>query len=450
MDLDTSDNISKHNDENPLLDTEQSQTIKMEAGEGKETKPTNLNTLLVSSLIAFLLGSVQTLPLAILLPDSINLGLTTAQAELILSTWSISSILSSILQPILNRISNTIYLLSTGIIGSLGFFSFYFSSWLGTWYVYVAITARFISGTAFFLINNKAGVVITSKLRGDISKSLTLWEIFSTAGQAAGAYLGSLVRAYMSFSNTMLIPSALLFLTVTILLLFCQLGSHEVTTTVDRSGTTRDMYLLHVSRDMIVFLWLPLLCTGAAMVFVEGNLTEFYRSVYSKSLQFGGLLLGVSGVVYCFSAAAMGIMRAKWPILTLLGLVVGLVGGGVCLTCLGPLSVIQFQPLYLSTAAFNLLLVSSAAIQLNSMTVAANCMKKSMSSEMAMSVTMNITNLSYNIGAFLGPAVGGLMLADFGYKNMFACGAPFFLVTAIVVSTYSYCHVKNYGGILLD
>ena len=48
--------------------------------------------------ISFALGLTQTIPLAIIVPESLELGLSTSEATCILAAWSVSSILTLILQ----------------------------------------------------------------------------------------------------------------------------------------------------------------------------------------------------------------------------------------------------------------------------------------------------------------------------------------------------------------
>lgn len=488
--------VNGTNENYPLLLEEQSQTLKKDhESKEKAIKPKRFATISILSLVVLLLGLVQTFPLAILLPDSLKIGLTTTQAELIIAAWPASSLLSSLLQPLLNSIPTPIYLVITGMLCSLGFTSFYLSSQLtGTSYLTLAVTSRFISGTTLFLLNNKAGVVITRQLGGDVIMSSFVWEVFSSAGQAAGAYVGSCVRGQVSFPETMVCPGVLVVVAVVVLLLVCCAGvdqrtingeiitkshktkqspthhqmaespanhpaepliNHQEAESPTRKQTTspplhtalppstRDLYLLHITPQMLVFLWCPLTLTGATMVFVEGNLTHFYSSLYARSLQFGGMLLGVSGVVYCVAAGVLGALRTRWSIMTIVGLVGGMFGVSVSLIGLGPV-IHVVQPVYLSAVSFNLLLVWSAAIQLNAMTVAANCVKRQVSSETAMSVVMNAMNLAYNIGAFVGPVIGGfLLLTDMDYRGVFACGAPFFVVSGVIVGVHAYQQCKQ-------
>ena len=95
------------------------------------------------------------------------------------------------------------------------------------------------------------------------------------------------------------------------------------------------------------------------MFVVEGNLTEYYRSVYTKSLAFGGALLGISGIVYSLTAGIIVLMRVKWPILTVLGLEVGLLGVAVTLLFIGLfVDIAGVNNITVSVTTFNLLLVN--------------------------------------------------------------------------------------------
>ena len=173
------------------------------------------------------------------------------------------------------------------------------------------------------------------------------------------------------------------------------------------------------------------------MVYGEGNITEFYLKDYSKSLQFGGMLIGVSGVVYCLSAAVIGFLREKWSCLTMAGLVLGLAGCGLVLPFIGPIiSPPGVYKLVLSVSAFNLLLVCSCSIQLNSLTVSAAALTQKLDSQQAMSVSLNAVNVAYNLGAFVGPIVGGALLTNFSFSEVFAMGAPFFVLAALIVGVF--------------
>ena len=170
------------------------------------------------------------------------------------------------------------------------------------------------------------------------------------------------------------------------------------------------------------------------MVYVEGIITLFYLKEFLKSLQFGGVLIGLSGIVYCISATVIGLLRQRWPSLTMIGLVLGLFGCGVVLPFIGPIVSLPGEfKLYLSVASFNLLLVCSCAIQLNSLTVSAAALTKILDSQTAMSVSLNAVNVAYNLGAFVGPIIGGNLLTWFSFSEVFAIGAPFFILAAVIV-----------------
>jgi len=177
-----------------------------------------------------------------------------------------------------------------------------------------------------------------------------------------------------------------------------------------------------------------MLCIGACMVFVEGMLAHFFNTQYSKSLEFGGVLLGVAGVVYSATSFVLGSLRSCFPRLLEVFLVGGLVGAGAVLPFIGPLIHLPgLTNLATSVCAFNLLPVFSCAIQLNCLTVSAQALTRHVSSEQAMSVAMNTINLAYNVGAFAGPVVGGFLLERWGFAEVFATGSPFFLVSAVAV-----------------
>ena len=426
--------IDNASDFSPLLFSE---TSEIEDTDELKTRPDQPSTVSLS-LLSFVFGLVQTLPLAILIPVSLATGLSTIQASLIISAWPVSSLLSLFLQPSFNRMGKVPYLCLTGTTCSLSFCSFYLSvHWDRYSFLFAAIAARFLSGTALFLINNKVAVGLTDHLRGNVERASALYEVFNSAGQAAGAFVGSVVYAAMGFDRTMLVAGGIT--AISVVLLGCILPGSGPATSGDEVLAKREVlssrsfYRLHVTKHMLMYCWCPMLCIGACMVFVEGILTQFYLTTYSKSLGFGGILLGESGVLYSVSAIVIGSLRAIFPILTDVGLVSGLLIGGLSLLFIGPYLPIPAIPdLYTSIGGFNLLLVSSCAIQLNSITVSARSLNKhtsTLANGQAISVTMNAANVAYNCGAFVGPVLGGWLLGLVQYAEVFALGAaPMVLV----------------------
>ena len=180
------------------------------------------------------------------------------------------------------------------------------------------------------------------------------------------------------------------------------------------------------------------------MTFDEGTLTEFYQSDYSKSLEFGSLVLGVSGLVYSFSTACVGALREKWEGLTPVLLVSGLLGMSLILLYLGPFIPTPQNHLTVSVTSFLLLLACSAMVQLNSITLTVNCLRRVYSSEEAMSITLNIYTVAYNLGSFMGPLIGGHMFSrDYSFSEVYAMGTPVFLVAALLVGCYSLRNCSN-------
>ena len=209
----------------------------------------------------------------------------------------------------MNRLNDFVYLTLTGLVTSAGFCSFYYSVTVPHYYLYLAVLAQFASGAALFLIKNKTAVGITNHLQGNISKSSTLWEAFFSGGEAIGAYIGSWLDAKIGFSLTMTVAGITLL--VAVFILACCYPSNKGRTEESDETPTRDIYLLYVSRDLLIYCWGPMICIGAVMVNTEGILTEFYLEEFSKSLQFGGSIIGVSSIVYRISAAliAIGMLR---------------------------------------------------------------------------------------------------------------------------------------------
>ena len=55
-----------------------------------------------------------------------------------------------------------------------------------------------------------------------------------------------------------------------------------------------------------------------------------------------------------------------------------------------------------------------------------------------MSVSLNAVNVAYNLGAFVGPIVGGALLTKFSFSYVFAIGSPFFVLAALIVGVFHY------------
>ena len=409
-------------------------------------RPNRLKTILLCA-ISLTLGLIQTIPLAILVPESLNLKLSTTQSMFIVAAWPASSLLVLLIQPAMNRLNTTIYLLCTGLINSAAFSSFYFSVTVPHYYFYLAVLARFVCGATLFLINNKTAVGITDHLRGNVSISSTLWEVFNSAGQASGAYLGAWLDDKFGFAHSMAVSGSAMLVVVVILSCCYPRPYGEVAENPSMSTSIRDMYRLYLSRDMIVYCWCPMVCIGGCMVYGEGILTQFYRTKFCKSLQYGGFLLGMGGLVYFLSALVLGILRERWSCLTISGLVLGLVGCGVCLPLMGPWPLLQLPDQYklpLSIASFICLLVCSCAIQLNSLTMSAESLTHILDSQQSMSVALNSVNVAYNLGAFVGPITGGALLsAGFSFGEVFAMGAPFFVLAALLVGIFHISHNRS-------
>ena len=200
------------------------------------------------SILSLTLGLVQTIPLAVLVPESLNLGLSMSEASLIIAAWPISSLLTLALQPYLNHVPSSLFFVGLGAVEALGFASFYLSVRAGTWYIWLAVLARFTTGTTHFLICNKVAVGITVLLTGDVNKSSLTWEIFNSVGQAVGAYIGSVICVRWGFSITMVMAGALLFVTVVVAaMVFPTVPASKQESGSDVAG----LYWLHVSRDQV-------------------------------------------------------------------------------------------------------------------------------------------------------------------------------------------------------
>ena len=194
----------------------------------------------------------------------------------------------------------------------------------------------------------------------------------------------------------------------------------------------RSTFRLYVSRPAVVYGWLVFLVIGGIMVFVEGMLSQFLFTAYSKPLEFSSLVLGASGALYTLCACVMGYVGTLSTSIPPITLIIGLFETGICLIFLGPFIDIGIDNLTLSLVSFYLILVGSSAIQLNGITVTAD--KLHASPRVSMTTSMNVTNVAYNVGATLIPLAGSVIVDFCGYPVAFAAGAPLLWGVGVVVA----------------
>lgn len=123
------------------------------------------------------------------------------------------------------------------------------------------------------------------------------------------------------------------------------------------------IYKLYLSPDCLVYCWLVSVCVGGCMVPVEGMATIFFTRNYQKTVQFGGVILGLCGVMYSLASLLFGFVGDVYSSSQKLLLVGGLSVIGGSLLLVGP--VIGGPSLELSIAGYILLQVGSAASQVN-------------------------------------------------------------------------------------
>ena len=423
----SNENKSVPNPETPLVQRDE-----------VDDKP-NLALTCILCFAALILGMVQALPVAILVPESIDLGLTIGQAVLIVSARPASSLVVLFLQPFMNKLNVHVYLISTGVVCFLGFSSFYFTVNYAGEYLYLAILARFISGTTLYLINNKTVVGITNHLRGNVTTSTTLWETFFFLGIALGAAVGPLLDTSVGFPLTMVITGSLLL--VNLAMLSCIFpGTPENVTTSDSDSDLKEVLGFTSSPGIIVYCWIPMFIVGGGLNYAEGITAEFYRTDYRKSLQFGGYLSLETCLVYSLTAAAIGVLRNKWPIVKVIGIVVGLFGAGIISPFVGPIQLVNppgVLKIVLSATALNILMMLFCAVMMNSVTVSALILTSDMSADKATSLAVNVVNVAYSMGSLVGPVIGGQLLSKYDYSVVWAAGVPFFILGSILVGIYS-------------
>ncbi|KAL5261613.1 hypothetical protein ACHWQZ_G007340 [Mnemiopsis leidyi] len=410
----------------------------------EEIKP-NLPLTCILCFAALILGMVQALPIAILVPESVDLGLTIGQAVLIVSARPASSLIVLVLQPFMNKLNVHVYLISTGVVCFLGFGSFYLTVNCPGEYLYWAILARFVTGTTLYLINNKTVVGITNNLAGDVTTSTTLWETFFFLGIALGAASGPLMDTSVGFPLTMVITGSILLADVALLSCIFPNPPEDVIAS-DQGSNFKEAIGSIFSLDMVVYCWIPMIIVGGGLNYAEGITAEFYRTDYRKSLQFGGYLQLMTCVVYSVTAAVIGALRNKWPINKVMGIVVGLFGAAIFSPFVGPIQQVNppgVSKLVLSATALNITMMLYCAIMMNSVTISALVLTGNMSAEKATSLAVNVVNVAYSVGSLVGPVIGGQLLLKFNYSTVWAAGVPFFISASIFVGIYSFVKYRK-------
>eukprot|EP00116_Pleurobrachia_bachei_P008661 sb/3468923/ len=158
-------------------------------------------------------GIIQTLPLALIVPISISRGLTNTESTVVLVSWPVSSLVTLILQPWLFFLSTDQYLAVFGSFGFVGFALFYFEL-TGHWFMVAAIIGRLLSGTSLFLVNNQLVSGVTAIVKGNVARASASWEVFNSAGQAVGAYIGVTLVGRLGFGHMMLCGATVYLLMV--------------------------------------------------------------------------------------------------------------------------------------------------------------------------------------------------------------------------------------------
>ena len=279
-------------DYEPLIQTSD---VPVSSNKGKPNLISFYSKLSVLFVVLFLLGVLKALPLAILIPESMSIGLSISQATLIISAWSVSCVFALLVQPLCNRLPDAVYLLSSGIVCASGFFSFYFSVKKPGLYLYIAMTAFFLSGIAQSLIKNKITVYLTFLFEGNVGRSVALFEIFHSSGQFIGAFVGSVLDFHLGFVNTMFVGGAIVVVVIVSLMPFIfsqsNISNDAKHDQLEKKFTTFSAYSLLLDKDVFVLFWCPSICMAACMVSVEGVLTEFLKQVtpLNQVLEWGNI-----------------------------------------------------------------------------------------------------------------------------------------------------------------
>eukprot|EP00116_Pleurobrachia_bachei_P004570 sb/3464832/ len=399
----------------------------------------------ILSILSVLLGIVQTSPMAILVPESISKGLSDFQATIILVAWPFSSLIALIIQPLITQLDRR-YIAQRVIActGCAAFCLFYPGEMYPKLFIWCAVTSRLLAGCSLFLLKNDVVVIITEVLAGNVAKAASTWEVCYSTGQAIGAYTGAIIALNIGFTNTMILAGLAFFVIgFAVQLLWDKTSNREVI----KKTTTREVYRLHFTPPLLVFGWSVNMTIGGCMVFVYGMLSYYYSEEYGVSLDSTSLVLGMGSVVYSIAAFLVGVVNSKGERMTLPGLVVGLIGAAISLVFLGP-SIPLKKGFPISVISFNTLLVFSALIQLNSITISAQSLTTITTTELAMSITMNVACVSYNVGAIIDPLLAAWFTDYLPERQVFALGTPVFVALAVTVVLAFYMSGRgNYGNI---
>ena len=246
----------------------------------RDDSPNHFLTALLC-FISVILGLVPAFPVAILVPESVDLGLTVEQSVFIVSARPALSLLVLFLQPYMDRLNVRIYLIVTGLVGFLGFGSFYFLVQSQGAYLYGSVFARFVTGAALYLISNKTVVGLTNHLKGDVTTSTALWETCFFVGVAGGIAVGSLLDTFIGFPLTMAVAGLIVLVNVLTLMCIYPSPAGDVENSDPGLGI-REVLNLTLKWDTMVYCWIPMVCVGGGLNFVEGIAPSFIE-LYTPS-----------------------------------------------------------------------------------------------------------------------------------------------------------------------
>ena len=379
--------------------------------------------------LSFFAGTTRAIQVPIIIPESLKLDVPLNQAQWILLAFHASSLPTLLLQPSLNKWGNGKFAVTIGLIGWFALGIFYICPMMGKWYLYVAVIARLVGGTCYYLICNKIIVGMVRIFQGNASHSSVTWDVSVSAGTTLGSYLGPFFVNLISFSDTMLLCACLILaVSITLGIVF---PSQNASTEEQERAEYKKSLKMHFMPYLIGYGWGPQICIGACMIFVDGNLTYFYMQDYDKSYTFGGVMLGISSIVYSLTSFIIGYIGSKTPSILPRVIEVGLLNAGIQLIFLGPVfSINHTADIWISVISFNLLLISSSAVQYATLTYTAKKVSELMTPEEAMSIAINVWYMAFNIGACIGPLIAGALIKDLGFRTVFVIGSPFLFVFA--------------------
>lgn len=280
--------------------------------------------------------------LGILVPHSTSLRLDSFKLSFSLAAWPLGSILAMALLPQVLKTSFIKNFTVIGCVHMLALSSLYLTGESKIPMLYGGNCALFIAGCCHFLLENRNNALLTKVLKGDTNKAVTSAEVCVTVGWSVGGFVGTVLYDNFGFAYTMLACgtwSCLFQATLVLLLCITDRSSSELSSSNEQHAvqmSSKEVYMLHLRKDLIFSIWMIEILSGSCMGFVEGNMVQFFISKYDKPIQFGGMILGVSAIFFPIMAVIVERILKIFPKMTSKLLVGGLFAKAITLSLIGP------------------------------------------------------------------------------------------------------------------